>query len=818
MPDNGQDPKKKKIIKLKVKSDSKAAQNVSDTKETKPPVSPLPENQVPEAVVPDTLPNKPFTPTPPARDGLGVKKTQFSTNKTPYPRPFTPRPGGQGASGGYRPGGQGAPGGYRPGGQGSTGGYRPGGQGAPGGYRPGGQGGYRPGGPGGAGAPGSTPAAGAAAGKDQSNRNRHFSNVTAKKKDAPLSKEEIKKRQEEIFLSKMQNSMLMRQKKGEVVIPDEIEIGEVVKISDMARKMQMKASLLIQKLMTLGVSATINDNIDADTALILASEFNCKVKIKSLKEEVIVKEEEDTDADLMQRPPIVTVMGHVDHGKTSLLDAIRNTNVVEHESGGITQHIGAYRVSTPRGQLVFLDTPGHEAFTAMRARGAEVTDIVILVVSAAEGAMPQTVEAINHSKAAKVPIIVAINKMDLPGANPERLKQQLAEQGLLSEEWGGDTQFVEVSALKKTGIDTLLEAILLRAEVMELRGNPNKRGVGFVVESEMDIGKGAIATVVIRTGKIQIGDCFVVGTTMGKVRAMFDDMGNKIEIGLPSQPVEIMGFNDVPSAGDKFFVVENEEIAKDISSKRKNLKKMDDNQNIKKIQIQQAMDKLSTPNLKELKIIVKADVDGSVEAIKYSLTKLQNEEIDINIIHAGIGAVTESDIMLASATAVTEESRTLVLAFRVRVDTMAKEKAESEGIPIKRFAIIYELIDFVKAILEGMLTPEVIENVIGTAEIREVFRIKDIGKVAGCFVTEGFIRKGNLVRLYRDDVQYWEGKISAMKRFQEDATEVQMGFDCGISFTNFDNFKKGDILECYTSEKKEKKLFTSPDGKKPASS
>ncbi len=636
--------------------------------------------------------------------------------------------------------------------------------------------------------------------KDHLGKGKHRTTFVSRAKSGADIKEKLKYREEEILLSKMEDSIRKKTKKGEAVIPAEIEIGEVIKISDLAKKMNLKASGIIQKLVDLGVQATINDTIDADTASIVASEFNCKVNIKSLKEEVEIKEATDDLKSLSSRFPVVTIMGHVDHGKTKLLDAIRNSSIAEHESGGITQHIGAYRVKTPKGDITFIDTPGHEAFTAMRARGANVTDIVILVVSAVDGVMPQTLEALNHAKAAKVPIIVAVNKTDLPDSNPERVKQQLSEHSILSEDWGGENMFVNISALKKTGIQELLDAIILQAEVLELKANPDKMGIGYVIESKMDIGRGAVATVIVKNGCIKIGDNFLAGITMGKVRGMFDENGNKIKVAMPSYPVEIMGFNEVPNAGDKFYIVENEEIAKQITSKRQDLKKIEEIKNIKKIQMQNAMEAMSTGTLKELKVIIKGDVQGSVEAIKNALSGLVYEEVKVTVIHAGVGAVVESDLIFASSTANTAEIGVIILAFRVRVDTIAKEKAESEGIIIKRFNIIYELIDYVNGIMKGMLTPEIKEQVIGNAEITDIFKIKDVGKIAGGIVKEGYIRKSEKVRIYRDGVQVWEGKINTLKRFKDDVSEVQEGFECGLSFINYENFKKGDIVECFTSE------------------
>jgi len=614
--------------------------------------------------------------------------------------------------------------------------------------------------------------------------------------------EKNKSKEEEILLSKMEEDIKKKKKKGEANIPSEIEIQEVITVGELAKKMNLKASEIIEKLLSLGVNATINDVIDSDTATIVASEFNCKVIVRSLKDEVEIKEEPDKPEDLKPRAPVVTIMGHVDHGKTKLLDAIRNSSIADHEAGGITQHIGAYRVKTKNGDITFIDTPGHEAFTSLRARGANVTDIVVLVVSAVEGVMPQTIEAINHAKAANVPIIVAINKIDLPDANPERIKQQLAENGLLCEEWGGDTLLVKVSALKKQGINELLDAILLQAEMMELKANPNKKGWGYVIESKMDVGRGPVATVIVKNGCIKVGDYFVAGTITGKVRGMFDDYGNKVNIALPSYAVEIMGFDAVPFAGEKLYVVEDEEFAKSIAQKRQELKRIEEVKAIKRLQLQTSELAISGEKFEEIKLIIKGDVQGSIEAIKNSLEKLSNDKVKISILHAGVGAVLESDVMLASATSQTSKSKVIILAFRVRVDTIAKEKAEAEEVEIKRFSIIYEIIEYVENIIKGLQKEEYIEQVIGSAEIKEIFKIKDVGKVAGCIVKNGYIRKNEKVRIYRDGNMIWEGKILSLKRFQEDVNEVQEGFDFGISFVNFENFKKGDIIECFTRQLK----------------
>lgn len=785
MADDNQEKKVKKIIKLKVKSSSPAA-------ETKKEAAPA------KAAAPETRPAAPAAPRPATTERTGGYNRDNNRSSS------------QGGRSSYNSGGGRSGGGYQGGGSrpGQGGGSRPGQGGRPGGpsSRPG-QGGGRPG-PGGR--PGTSTSTSETQ-KDTATRNKHRS--THAKPQVDYS-QQSKKRQEDIIMHKLENN-LNRNKKGEVAIPEKIEIGEIIKIADLAKKMNLKASVLIQKFMEMGTIVTINDTIDADSAIIVCEEFKCEVTVHSLKDEVVIADEADKPEDLKPRPPIVTVMGHVDHGKTKLLDTIRKTNVIQHESGGITQHIGAYKVKTAKGLITFLDTPGHEAFTAMRARGAQVTDIVVLVVSAVEGVLPQTVEAINHAKSAGVPIIVAINKMDLPEARPDRVMQMVSEQGLVPEEWGGETQIMPISALKGDGINELLDAILLRAEVMDLKANPAKNANGFVIESKMDIGKGALATVVVQNGSIKVGDYFVVGASMGKVRAMFNDKGDPVNQALPSDPVEIMGFSEPPQAGEKFHILSSDAEAREIANKRTTLKKMEESTIIKKVHMEKAMDQLSNPNKMEFKLVVKADVNGSVEAIKHSLSKLNNEEVGVNIIHYGIGAIKESDVMLATATATMENnSKVLIVGFRVRVDSIAKEKAESEGIEIKRYNVIYDLINYIHDQLEGMLSPDITETIIGTAEIQEVFKITGVGKIAGCIVKDGFIRRAEKVRLYREGVQVWDGDISALKRFKDDVKEVQAGFECGISLQNYENMKKGDIIECYSAEEKKRKLVLEETNKK----
>ena len=572
-------------------------------------------------------------------------------------------------------------------------------------------------------------------------------------------------------------------------------------MSDLARKMNLKAAELISTLFKLGQQATINDDLDSDTAILLADEFDCKVIVKDEQEEVQIKIEEDALEDLSHRPPIVTIMGHVDHGKTKLLDTIRKTNVIAHESGGITQHIGAYSVKVPTGETItFLDTPGHAAFTSMRARGAQITDIVILVVSAEEGPKPQTLEALNHARVAKVPILVAINKIDLPNANPEKIKQMLSEYGLLAEDWSGDTMYLPVSAMTGQGVPELLEAVLLQAEVMELKANPDRAGTGFVIESKMDIGRGAIATVIIKNGTVKVGDSYVSGTTFGKIRALFNDLGAKQNLAGPSMPIEIMGFDSLPEAGDDFHVMESEDEARSLANRRYILKRNENIVRQRKSTMSNAMEKLQNPNLKEYKVVVKADVNGSLEAILFALSTLKNTEVKVTVVHSGIGAVSENDVMLAQTLADSAADEAAILAFRVRVDSIAKAKGDSAEIPIRRYNVIYDLVEHVHSVIEGMLDPEVSETKIGEAQIKEIIKITNVGKVAGSIVTEGFLRKANTVRIYREGAQAWSGSFKSIRRFKDEVNEVQEGFECGITFINYDDFKVGDIVETYTIE------------------
>jgi len=585
-------------------------------------------------------------------------------------------------------------------------------------------------------------------------------------------------------------------------IPKEIEILETISVGELARKMNLKANELITKLISLGVMARINDQIDSETATLVAAEYDCNTKVISLYEETVIEDEEDKEEDLVPRPPVVTVMGHVDHGKTKLLDAIRNTDVVQTESGGITQHIGAYKVSIKDREIVFLDTPGHEAFTMMRARGAKVTDIVVLVVAADDGVMPQTIEAIDHAKEANVPIVVAVNKIDLADANPEKVKTELSEHGIISEEWGGESLMIEVSALKKKGIDKLLEAIALQAEMLELKANPNRRAQGSIIESKIDKGRGIVATVLIDKGTLTMGEPFVAGVFPGKVRAMFDEHGQQVKEALPADPIEVIGFSGLPIAGDPFQVTENEKFAKQIGQKRQELKRFEASRNVKKVTLENLYDQIKEGELLELKVIIKADVQGSVEALEDALVKLSTSQIRLNCIHSGVGAVNKPDIVLASA------SNAIIISFRVRPNSMAAELAKKEKVDIRKYSIIYDVIEDIRAAMEGLLAPELQEEIIGTAEIRKVIRVPKIGNIAGCYVNSGRVERTANVRLIRDGIVLHSGKIGSLRRFKDDEKEVASGFECGIKIDNFDDVKEGDSIEAYVIHEIAQKLNT----------
>lgn len=576
-----------------------------------------------------------------------------------------------------------------------------------------------------------------------------------------------------------------------------IEIEEEIIVKDLADKLEVTSSQLITKLIGLGIMASQNQTIDADTAIILGDEFgfNLVVKEKELEE---TEEEigleldfEDKEEDLKPRPPVVTVMGHVDHGKTSLLDAIREARVTKSEAGGITQHIGAYAVDVTGKKVVFLDTPGHEAFTSMRARGAEVTDIAILVVAADDGIMPQTVEAISHAKAAKVPIIVAINKIDKPTANIDRIKQELAEHDLLPEDWGGDTITVPVSALNREGIDDLLEMVLLVAEMQELKANPNRNAVGIIVEAQLDKGKGPLATVLVKKGTLNVGDMVVSGTSSGRIRAMLDDKGKRVKSAGPSIPVVILGLSEVPEAGSLLFQTDNEKIARSYADRRKDeLREIQFKSNTQ-VSLDDLFDKIKEGEIKDLNIIVKADVRGSIEAISQSLVKLDTDEVKVNIIHGGVGGITESDIMLASA------SNAIVIGFNVRPNLNAIEVAKREQVDVRTYRVIYEAIEDVQAAVKGMLAPEIVEEVQGRGQVRATFRLPNGNTIAGIYVLNGKITRNSMIRLLRNDVVVFEGNVSSLKRFKDDVREVASGYEAGIGLESYNDIKEDDMLEAY---------------------
>lgn len=585
------------------------------------------------------------------------------------------------------------------------------------------------------------------------------------------------------------------------VVPKSIDIMETISVSDLARKMNLKASEVIAKLMGMGMMVTITQSIDSDTATLLAAEYGCEVHLVSLYDETVIEGDKDDGVELKPRPPIVTVMGHVDHGKTKTLDAIRNAHVAEGEAGGITQSIGAYSVTTPKGKITFLDTPGHEAFTMMRARGAQVTDIVVLVVAADDGVMPQTLEAISHAKDAKVPIIVAINKIDKPEANPDRIKTQLSEHGLTPEEWGGDTQYVNISAKQKIGIDDLLDAILLQAEMLELKANEVCRAEGKILETRVDQGRGVVSSVIIQRGCLHQGDPFVAGIYSGRVRAMFDDRGKRIQEAGPSITVEVLGMEEMPNAGDPFQVTETEKDARAISAKRQELKRFEAAKAVKKTTLESLYSDIADSEVKELKVIIKADLQGSAEALKTSLEKLSTREIRLSVIHSSAGAINESDVTLAAA-----DSNAIIIGFNVRPTPKAKILAEQEQVEIRKYNIIYKCVEEIQQAMEGMLQPDTKEEVIGQVEVRNTFKVPKVGVIAGCSVSEGIVRKTASVNLVRDGIVIFTGKIASLKRFKDDAKEVSVGYECGIGLENWQDIHVGDKLEVFEIIEVAKKL------------
>jgi len=596
-----------------------------------------------------------------------------------------------------------------------------------------------------------------------------------------------KRRQEE--QEKMRKLALERLKKQQlkVSIPDEISVGEL------AVRLKKTGAEVVKQLMKLGIMASLSQIIDYDTAALVAMEFNAKVEheVHITIEERLIDESVDKEEDLQPRSPVVVVMGHVDHGKTSLLDYIRNTDVTAGEAGGITQHIGAYSVEYNGNSITFLDTPGHAAFTSMRARGANVTDIAILVVAADDGIMPQTVEAINHAKAAEVPIIVAINKMDKPTANPDRVMQQLTEYGIIPEEWGGDTIVCKVSAVTGEGIDNLLEMLLLTAEMRELRANPNRRALGTVIEARLDKSRGPVATILIQNGTLNHGDIIIAGKTVGRVRIMTDYKGNRIESAGPSTPVEITGLSEVPAAGDHFNAVEDERMARELVEERKIKEREESARSTTKVTLDDLFAQIKEGEIKDLNIIIKADVQGSAEALKASLEKLTNEEARVRVIHSGVGAINESDILLAST------AGAIVIGFNVRPDNTAVESAKRSGVDVRLYRIIYEAIDEVEAAMKGLLAPKFKEELLGQAQVRQVFRASNIGTIAGCYVQTGKIVRGSKVRIVRDGIVIFEGSLSSLKRFKDDVREVASNYECGMSIEGYNDIKEGDIIESF---------------------
>ncbi len=625
--------------------------------------------------------------------------------------------------------------------------------------------------------------------------NRNSDNVVRKQKlnqkSKQYRKQGMRSHKHETEAERLKRIAAERAKKQiKITVPEEITVGEL------AALLKMTAAEVIKKLFALGMMATVNEVIDYDTAEIVATELGAKVEKEVVVtiEERIIDDTEDAEEDLVHRDPVVVVMGHVDHGKTSLLDAIRNTSVTSTEAGGITQHIGAYRVQTPEGKITFLDTPGHAAFTSMRARGAMATDIAILVVAADDGIMPQTIEAINHAKAAEVSIIVAINKMDKPGASPDKIMQQLTEHDLVPEEWGGDVICIPVSAKTHQGIDKVLESINLVAEMLELKANPNRAAKGVVIEAKLDKGRGPVATVLVQNGTLKTGDTIVAGTAVGRVRVMTNENGKVLDSAGPSVPVEIMGLAEVPQAGDTFDAVSDEKLARELVEQRKREAKEEEFKQYQKVTLDNLFSSISQGDMKELNIIVKADVQGSVEAVKQNIEKLSNDEVKVKVIHGSVGAVNESDVMLANA------SNAIIVGFNVRPDPVAAEIAERDGVDMRMYRVIYDCIEELEAAIKGMLAPKFREVVLGRAEVRNVFKLSSAGMIAGSYVLDGKITRNSQIRVVRDGIVIFEDAIASLKRFKEDAKEVASGYECGVGLEKFNDIKEGDILEAFVME------------------
>jgi len=580
-----------------------------------------------------------------------------------------------------------------------------------------------------------------------------------------------------------------------------LKIQEGTTVKEFAELISVKLPDVIKKFMELGDMPTINQPVDMDAALLVAEGFGVKLEVAAGEEEPVIEEVVEDAAALSPRPPVVTIMGHVDHGKTSLLDAIRETKVTETEAGGITQHIGAYKVTLKGKEIVFLDTPGHEAFTSLRARGAKVTDVVVLVVAADDGVMPQTIEAIDHAKAANVPIVVAINKIDKPEANPTKVKNELSAYGIVSEEWGGQSIFVEVSAKKRIGIENLLEMILLQSDVMELKANAKKMAKGTIIEARLDRGRGPVATVLVQNGTLRIGDVFLTGTSVGKVRALIDDTGKRISDAEPATPVEVIGFSEVPTAGDLFTVVDDEKKARQIALARQQKQRLAEMARAKKLTLDEVYAKIKEGEIKELNIIIKGDVQGSVEALKEAFEQIVHPQVKVKVIHTSVGGINESDVMLAAA------SNAIIIGFNVRPESKAHQVAEKEGVDIRHYNIIYEAIDDIRKALEGLLEPTLKEKILGRAEVRQTFQVSRLGTIAGCYVLDGIIsRASDGVRIIRDSIVVYDGKLSSLKRFKEDVREVQTGYECGLMIENYNDLKVGDVLENYVIEKIAAKL------------
>ncbi|MRG85357.1 translation initiation factor IF-2 [Salinibacillus xinjiangensis] len=578
--------------------------------------------------------------------------------------------------------------------------------------------------------------------------------------------------------------------------PSKITYSGSLTVGELAEKLNKEPSELIKKLMFLGVMATINQDLDPDSIELLCEDYGVEVEEEVVLDETDIEnfDYEDDEKDLVERPAVVTIMGHVDHGKTTLLDSIRHTKVTEGEAGGITQHIGAYQIEQDGKKITFLDTPGHAAFTSMRSRGAQITDIAILVVAADDGVMPQTIEAINHAKAAEVPIIIAVNKIDKEGANPDRVMQELTEHGLVPEDWGGDTIFVPVSAIQGKGIDDLIEMIILVSEVEELKANPDRLAAGTVVEAQLDKGRGSVATLLVQNGTLRVGDPLVVGHTFGRVRAMVNDEGRRIQEAGPSTPVEITGLNEVPQAGDRFIAFEDEKKARQVGEARQQKQIEEQRNDSVKVNLDDLFEQIKKGEMKEINLIVKADVQGSVEAVAASLQKIDVEGVDVKIIHTGVGAITESDIILASA------SNAIVIGFNVRPDANAKKTAETEKVDVRLHRVIYKAIEEIESAMKGMLDPEYEEKVTGQAEVRETFKVSKVGTIAGCYILEGKVSRNAGVRLIRDGVVLMEGEIDTLKRYKDDVKEVAQGYECGITIKNYNDIKEGDIIEAFVME------------------